>query len=62
MNVTQSAASIALQAMQQGPSQGVAGAIASTPKEALGLVEAAAASVPPVSSNSMVGSIINTFA
>jgi hypothetical protein len=62
MNVTQSAASIALQAMQQGPSQGLAGAIASTPKEALGLVEAVAASVPSVSANGMLGSIINTFA
>ncbi|WP_154671763.1 hypothetical protein [Paraburkholderia sprentiae] len=59
MNVTQTAASVAMQVMQQS-SQGVA---AHTPQSgALALVEAEAASAPPVSANGMVGSIINTFA
>ncbi|CAD6557457.1 hypothetical protein LMG28727_06383 [Paraburkholderia kirstenboschensis] len=59
MNVMQSAASVAMQVMQQS-SQGIA---ARTPQSgALALVEAEAASAPPVSANGMLGSIVNTFA
>ncbi|TCG07451.1 hypothetical protein BZM27_19090 [Paraburkholderia steynii] len=59
MNIIQNAASVAMQVMQQS-SQGVA---SHTPQSgALALVEAEAASAPPVSANGMLGSIVNTFA
>jgi hypothetical protein len=62
MNVSQLAASAAMQAMQQGSGQGIAGAGASTNRALLALVAAEAATAPQVSANGMVGSIINTFA
>jgi hypothetical protein len=62
MNVSQTAASVAMQTMQQGIGQGIAGAGASENRAALALVAAEAATAPQVSANSMVGSIINTFA
>jgi hypothetical protein len=62
MNVSQSAASIAMQVMQQGAGQGLAGATASANQAALALVAATAVAVPQVSANGMIGSIINTIA
>jgi hypothetical protein len=56
-----SASTVAMQVMQQ-PTSLANGAPASSPLGALALIEAAAATTPQVSSNGMVGSIINTFA
>ncbi|HTH62983.1 MAG TPA: hypothetical protein VL689_22880 [Paraburkholderia sp.] len=61
MNIGQTASSVAMQVMQQ-PSSSANGAAASSQRGALALVEAAAATAPQVSSNGMVGSIINTVA
>jgi hypothetical protein len=61
MNISQSASGVAMQVMQQPSSLGN-GAPASSQRGALALVEAEAASAPQVSSNGMIGSIINTFA
>jgi hypothetical protein len=61
MNISQSAGSVAMQVMQQ-PSSSANGAPASSHRGALALVEAEAATAPQVSSNGMVGSIINTVA
>jgi hypothetical protein len=61
VDVTQVAASMAMQVMRQQSSGGVA---ANTPQRgAVALVEAEVASAPaPVSANGMVGRIINSFA
>lgn len=59
MNVNPSAASIAMQVMQQPSTLGGTAADSSQQRGALALVEAAATALPPVG---MVGSIINTFA
>jgi hypothetical protein len=61
MNIGQTASSAAMQVMQQPSSLGNA-APGSPQRGALALVEAAAATAPQVSSNGMVGSIINTVA
>jgi hypothetical protein len=61
MNISQSASSIAIQVMQQ-PSSLANGTPASSQRAALALVEAEVATAPQVSSNGMVGGIINTFA
>ncbi|HEY1999255.1 hypothetical protein [Paraburkholderia sp.] len=61
MNIGQTASSVAMQVMQQPSSLGN-GAAASPQRDALALVEAAAATAPQAGSNGMVGSIINTFA
>jgi hypothetical protein len=61
MNVN-SAASIAMQVMQQGAAQGPAGAAASTANGALALVTAAAATAQQATAGGMIGSLINTFA
>ncbi len=58
MNVNPSAASIAMQVMQQ-PSVSGGTAHSSPMHGALALVEAAASVIPPVG---MIGTIINTFA
>jgi hypothetical protein len=61
MDVTQVAAGVAMQVMQQHSSGGAA---ANSPQRgALALVEAEVASAPAAGgSNGMVGSIVNTFA
>jgi hypothetical protein len=50
-----------MQVMQQ-PSSLANGAPASSQRDALALIEAAAATAPQVSSNGLIGSIINTVA
>ena len=62
MVVTPSAASIAMQVMQQGPTQGIVAGAASAQLAALALVTAEEATASQVSANGMVGSIVNTFA
>jgi hypothetical protein len=61
MDVTQVAARVAMQVMQQRSS---AGTVANSSQSgALALVEAVVVSAPaPVSANGMVGSIVNTVA
>ncbi|WNC90520.1 hypothetical protein RI103_03910 [Paraburkholderia sp. FT54] len=61
MNIGQTASSVAMQVMEQ-PSSLANGAHASSQRGALALVEAEVATAPQVSSNGMVGSIVNTFA
>jgi hypothetical protein len=63
MNIGQIASSVAMQVMQQPSSLGN-GAAGSPQRGALALVEAATATAtaPQVSSNGMVGSIIDTVA
>jgi hypothetical protein len=62
MVINPSAASIAMQVMQQEPTQGLLAAAGSTANAALALVVADTSTMPQVSANGMVGSIINTFA
>ena len=61
MNIGQTASSVAMQVMEQ-PSSLANGAPASSQRGALALVEAEVATAPQVSSNGMVGGIINTYA